>query len=67
MTRGRMKVEVGGATGGTFEEALELLAGQALWLEGGVRVRYSNPSAEEAEYYAICVPAFAPDAAHRED
>ena len=59
MVRGRMRVEVA-------EESLELKAGQALWIEPGVRVRYSNPYPEESEYFAVCLPAFSPGAAHRE-
>lgn len=64
--RGAMRVEIGGAAGGPFEETLELRAGKALWIEPGVRVRYSNPFAEEGEYFALCLPAFAPEAARRE-
>jgi hypothetical protein len=30
-------------------------------------VRYSTPTDEGAEYVAVCLPAFAPDLAHRED
>jgi quercetin dioxygenase-like cupin family protein len=40
-------------------------AGEALLAQAGERVRYSTP--EGAEYVAICVPAFAPDTAHREE
>jgi mannose-6-phosphate isomerase-like protein (cupin superfamily) len=63
MVRGRMRVELG--EGGA--ELVELVAGQSLWVEPGVRVRYSNPFEAEGEYYALCVPAFAPDAARREE
>ncbi|HJL20208.1 MAG TPA: AraC family ligand binding domain-containing protein [Sandaracinaceae bacterium LLY-WYZ-13_1] len=62
MTRGRMRIEVGDDA-----HAVELLAGQAFWVEPGVRVRYANPHEEEAEYYAVCLPAFAPDLAHRDE
>ncbi|MCZ7686230.1 MAG: cupin [Sandaracinaceae bacterium] len=61
MVRGRMQIEVGDA-----EETIELLAGQAFWVEAGVRVRYANAWDEESEYYAVCLPAFAPELAHRE-
>lgn len=64
MLRGAMKIEVGSAGDA---ETVELRAGQAFWVEPGVRVRYSNPFSEESEYYAICMPAFAPDKAHREE
>ena len=47
-------------------ELVELLAGQAFWVEPGVRVRYSNPYEQESEYFAVCMPAFQPDAANRE-
>jgi mannose-6-phosphate isomerase-like protein (cupin superfamily) len=60
MVRGRMRIEVGDG------ELVELLAGQSFWVDPGVRVRYSNPYDEESEYYAICMPAFAPDLARRE-
>jgi mannose-6-phosphate isomerase-like protein (cupin superfamily) len=58
MVRGRLRVEVGA-------ETVELAPGETLRVEPGVRVRYANPFAEPAEYYAICVPAFAPDRAGR--
>lgn len=61
MVRGRMHIDVG-----DDGEVVELLAGQAFWVDPGVRVRYSNPYREESEYFAICMPAFAPDAAHRD-
>lgn len=61
MVRGRMRIEVGEG------ELVELVSGQAFWVEPGVRVRYSNPYDEESEYYAICTPAFAPDLARREE
>jgi len=59
MVRGRMQIEVG-------DETIELLAGQSFWVEPRVRVRYSNPFDEESEYFALCLPAFAPDLVHRE-
>ena len=60
MVRGRMRIEVEG-------EAIDLEAGHAIWTDPGVRVHFSNPFAEEAEYYAICIPAFSPELANRED
>ncbi len=59
MVRGKMRVEVG-------DEHVELGASQAIWTEPGTRVRYSNPGQEESEYFAVCIPAFAPDLAHRD-
>lgn len=60
MLRGRLRIEVDG-------ESVELGAGESLWVEPGVRVHYANPYAEEAEYYALCLPAFSPETAHREE
>jgi mannose-6-phosphate isomerase-like protein (cupin superfamily) len=62
MTRGRMQVELPDSG-----ETLELKAGQSIWIEPGVRVRYSNPYPEEGEYFAICLPAFSLDTVHREE
>jgi ethanolamine utilization protein EutQ (cupin superfamily) len=55
--RGTVRVDHDGGT-------LEVGAGQAVLTRAGERVRYSTPH-EEATYVAICVPAFAPDLAHR--
>ncbi len=60
MVRGRMRLEVAG-------EEIHLEAGQAVWTEPGVRVRFSNPFDAEAEYFAVCIPAFSPELAHREE
>ena len=60
MVRGAMSIEVDG-------EEVVVRAGQAFWVEPDVRVRYSNPFAEENEYYAVCIPAFHPDTAHRDE
>ena len=55
--RGTVRVEHDAGT-------LEIRAGQAVLARAGERVRYTTP--EEAEYVAICLPAFAPELAHRE-
>jgi mannose-6-phosphate isomerase-like protein (cupin superfamily) len=64
MHRGAMRIEI--ASGPEAEE-IDLHAGQAFWVEPGVRVRYTNPFAQESEYYAVCMPAFSPDTVHREE
>lgn len=46
---------------------LEVAAGQAVITRAGERVRYSTAAGAGAEYVAVCLPAFAPDLAHRED
>jgi mannose-6-phosphate isomerase-like protein (cupin superfamily) len=45
---------------------LEVRAGQAVITRTGERVRY-RVGDEGAEYVAVCLPAFAPELAHRED
>jgi mannose-6-phosphate isomerase-like protein (cupin superfamily) len=40
--------------------------GQSILIKGGSRVRYSNPSDEECEYWSVCIPAFSPEGVHRE-
>lgn len=45
-------------------EVLRVEAGQAVLTRAGETVRYST--VEQARYVAICVPAFAPDLAHRD-
>ena len=45
---------------------LDVRSGQAVVTRAGERVRYSTPEAEGAEYVAICLPAFSPDAAGRD-
>jgi hypothetical protein len=48
------------------EGRLEVGEGQAVVTLAGERVRYST-GAEGAEYVAVCLPAFSPEAAHRDD
>ncbi len=46
---------------------LDVSAGQAVVTRAGERVRFSTPTPEGAEYVAVCLPAFDPGLAHRED
>ena len=46
--------------------SLEVHAGQAVLTEAGERVRYAVGE-QGAEYVAVCLPAFAPELAHRDD
>jgi len=48
-------------------ETIVLSAGQAISLKAGVKVQYSTPSADGAEYIAVCAPAFSPDTVHRQE
>lgn len=47
-------------------ERFEVRAGQSIVTKAGERVRYSTGPLG-AEYVAVCLPAFTPDTAHRED
>ena len=57
--RGMLRVEHEGG-------AMEVRAGQAVIARRGEWVRYSTPDADGAEYLAVCLPAFSPDAVHRD-
>ena len=46
--------------------SLDVAEGQAIMTFPGEWVRYSTPSAEGAEYIAVCLPAFSPETVHRE-
>jgi mannose-6-phosphate isomerase-like protein (cupin superfamily) len=58
--RGTVRVEHDGGV-------LDVRAGEAILTRAGERVRYSTPDPDGADYVAICVPAFSPDAAHRDE
>ncbi|MDB5263449.1 MAG: cupin [Adhaeribacter sp.] len=60
MIRGRKMVEVDG-------EEIILQAGETILVQTGARVQYSNPFAEENEYWSVCVPAFDINTVNRED
>jgi hypothetical protein len=47
-------------------EPLVVRAGQAVHTAPGEWVRYSTPNAA-TRYVAVCLPAFSPEAAHRDD
>jgi mannose-6-phosphate isomerase-like protein (cupin superfamily) len=51
MIRGKKRVEIDG-------ETVEIQAGETLLIKKGARIKYSNPYAEEAEYWSVCIPAF---------
>lgn len=50
----------------TREETLDLRAGQTVIVDAGEWVQYSTPGEEGAEYLAVCLPAFTPEAVHRD-
>jgi quercetin dioxygenase-like cupin family protein len=57
--KGELQVE-------TRQGVYKVAAGQAIVAVAGEWVRYSTPGAAGAEYIAVCVPAFSPQAVHRE-
>ena len=57
--RGSLRVEYEGGE-------LTVGAGQAVVAAPGEWVRYSTPDPAGAEYFAVCLPAFAPETVHRD-
>jgi ethanolamine utilization protein EutQ (cupin superfamily) len=57
--RGLLQVE-------TSEGTDNVTAGQAVICPRGQWVRYSTPGPDGAEYIAVCLPAFSPQAVHRD-
>lgn len=47
--------------------SLDVHAGQAVITHKGEWVQYSTPHSEGAEYIAVCLPAFSPEAVHRDE
>ncbi len=45
---------------------IDVRAGQAVITHPNEWVRFSTPAPQGAEYIAICLPAFSPDAVHRD-
>jgi mannose-6-phosphate isomerase-like protein (cupin superfamily) len=58
--RGLLRADLG-------DRSIDVRAGEALVVEKGEWVRYSSPMDEGAEYISVCIPAFAPETAHRDD
>ena len=50
----------------TKSETFHVKAGQAIIVQAGEWAQYSTPN-EYAEYIAVCLPAFAPHLAHRDE
>ncbi|MHC4845806.1 MAG: cupin domain-containing protein [Planctomycetota bacterium] len=46
---------------------LDVPAGAAVVTPAGEWVRYGTPGPEGAEYFAVCLPAFAPSTVHRDE
>jgi len=58
--RGTLRVE-------TRTARIEVRAGQAVHAPKDEWVQYLTPGEEGAEYLAVCLPAFSPEAAHRDE
>jgi quercetin dioxygenase-like cupin family protein len=58
--RGLLRVE-------TSDGVLDVAAGEAILVGHGEWVRYSSPANGGAEYVSVCLPAFSPEAAHRDE
>lgn len=50
----------------TKEEVIQLKAGEAIHTKKGEWIQYSTPT-DGAEYIAVCIPAFSPDAVNRDE
>lgn len=46
--------------------SIDVHSGQAIVAHAGEWIRYSSPEREGAEYIAVCLPAFSPEAVHRD-
>lgn len=51
----------------TKSSVIDIKAGQAIIVNKGEWVQYSSPSADGAEYIAVCLPAFSPATVHRDE
>ena len=59
VVRGTLRVEHAGGH-------LDVGPGETVLCTAGERVRYLNAGPDACEYWAVCAPAFSPDAVHRE-
>ncbi len=51
----------------TQDQAFDVHAGQAIIVGANEWVQYSTPMEGGAEYMAVCLPAFTPEAVHRDE
>ncbi len=59
VVKGIIRVEYAGGS-------IDVRSGQAVVAHKGEWVRYSTPEGDGAEYFAVCLPAFSLDSAHRD-
>lgn len=60
VVKGSLRVEHDGGI-------IDVAAGQAIITQKGEWIRYSTPSPEGAEYFAVCLPAFSPSTVNRDE
>lgn len=58
--KGKMQIEID-------DKKIKLQQGESILAYKNNTIKYSNPFDEEAEYYAICFPAFEPEKANRHE
>jgi mannose-6-phosphate isomerase-like protein (cupin superfamily) len=57
--KGTLRVESKG-------ETIDVKQGEAIIVHKGEWIKYSSPLSEGAEYIAVCIPSFSPEAVHRQ-
>jgi len=58
--KGKLKIE-------TRDGSYDINEGEAVIAHKNERIKYSSPDPCGAEYIAVCIPAFSPDASHRDE
>ena len=51
----------------TENKTVDIKTGEAVISPRGQWVQYSTPGSDGAEYIAVCLPAFSPETAHRDE
>ena len=51
----------------TKNDSFDIKEGEGIIVHKGEWIKYSSPDIEGAEYIAICLPAFSPEAVHRDE
>jgi hypothetical protein len=49
-----------------YAKLIDVTAGQAIITKAGEWVQYSTPTADGADYIAVCLPAFSPQTVNRD-
>ena len=51
----------------TIDSEYDISEGQGIVINKNEWVQYSSPNLEGAEYVSVCIPAFSPEAVHRDN